>query len=94
MKLTVKSPDSAKSVSGASSHFRISAFSVTDFPKSPLFPLFTRNPPFPASGPAASSFNGLHPKSNFLARSNPLLRPTGASNGFRAVILSPQPINP
>ena len=25
------------------------------------------NPLFPASGPATSSFNGLHPKSNFLA---------------------------
>ena len=25
------------------------------------------NPLFPATGPATSSFNGLHPKSNFLA---------------------------
>jgi len=30
-------------------------------------PLFPRNPLFPASGPATRSFNGLHPKSNFLA---------------------------
>jgi hypothetical protein len=42
----------------------ISAFSFTQihpFPRSPLFP---------ASGPATSSFNGLHPKSNFLAINN------------------------
>ncbi|MEI7775132.1 MAG: hypothetical protein WCK17_10185 [Verrucomicrobiota bacterium] len=31
---------------------------------------FTPNPPFPASGPSTSSFNGLHPKSNFLAMTN------------------------
>ena len=29
--------------------------------------LFPQPPLFPASGPATRSFNGLHPKSNFLA---------------------------
>jgi hypothetical protein len=31
------------------------------------FKAITRNPLFPASGLATGSFNGLHPKSKFLA---------------------------
>jgi hypothetical protein len=45
--------------------FSISAFQHFSFIKIP--PLFPRNPLFPVSGPATNSFNGLHPKSNFLA---------------------------
>jgi hypothetical protein len=39
----------------------------TDAPKHLFRPLFLATPFSPASGPATGPFNGLHPKSNFLA---------------------------
>jgi hypothetical protein len=46
------------------STFQFSAFQHFSFTQIPLFP---RPSLLPASGPATSSFNGLHPKSKFLA---------------------------
>ena len=63
MKIIVKSTDSAKSASGVRSSFqkfRFQRFLFTQIPP------FSRNPLFPASGPATHSFNGLHFKSKFL----------------------------
>ena len=51
------SPPPASSIQ----HFSFQRFSFTKTP------LFSRTPFFPASGPATGSFNGLHPKSKFLA---------------------------
>ena len=61
MKITVKSTNSAKSAFGILSSFQNFRFQRFNFTQIPLFP---------ASGPATSSFNGLHPKSNFLAMSH------------------------
>ncbi len=65
MQITLKSTDSAKfSQVGLWRTLLISEFQNFRFTQIPLFP---RNPLFPASGPATSAFNGLHPKSNCLA---------------------------
>jgi hypothetical protein len=48
----------------------------TDRPKHLFCPLFPCNPIFPASGLATGSFNGLHPKSKFLAAMRSTNMPT------------------
>jgi hypothetical protein len=65
MKTAAISPDPAKFQRSAE-HSTFQRFNFQHF-SSNQAPLFPRNPLFPASGPATSSFNGLHPKSKFLA---------------------------
>jgi hypothetical protein len=72
MKTAAISPDPAKFQRSAE-HSTFQRFNFQHF-SSNQAPLFPRNPLFPASGPATSSFNGLHPKSKFLALSSSILR--------------------
>jgi len=62
MNVTAKTNNGTRNTA-VSSRFSslLTAHSALFTSSSPLFPLF------PASGPATSSFNGLHPKSKFLA---------------------------
>jgi hypothetical protein len=65
MNFPPKSPNLAKYRRGL--EFFLTETLPTVAPKHFFRPLFPRNPFFPASGPANRSFNGLHPKSKFLA---------------------------